>query len=454
MERGDELSRKKRKTLEQFILTIVQIEKEKEDREAFTGSVKIRPGVILNENFAGNSIPLSRSKKEIESNTLESNMSAGAYYKADPELIRRQAIREKLLKTARKIEDKFKENNFKSDESNLSPINLFKDLAGKNSTNLALEGDIKRREIIHSDLVEYPLLAIIPQDNSLEVNESNIAKIRLGRELFFDQSLSADGKVSCASCHDPNKGFADGKEMPIGVYREIAGTRNTPSIVNVIYRNQFFWDGRADSLEDQALEPFFHPREMGLFDKPTLMKKIKTSSINYKEMFMKAFGEEMSPENTARAIASFERTIISGNSPVDNFLNGDSDALNKSEKQGLFIYATKGKCIACHRFDHDFSMPDNSTLIDTGLFEFKEGESFKLNVPTLRNISDTAPYFHNGSIDDLEGVVELYNNGALFDRSSVSELTKRPLNLTDEEKSDLVEFLKALKGPVNFQYDI
>ncbi|MCO4795028.1 MAG: c-type cytochrome [Bacteriovoracaceae bacterium] len=291
-----------------------------------------------------------------------------------------------------------------------------------------------------------PFLSQLDKDNALKNDDVSRARVKLGESLFNDKNLSVDRKVSCASCHVPDLAFTDGKRFPVGVERRLAGGLNTPSINNVIFRKRFFWDGRAEGLEEMSLMPFMNPREMGMKDKAEIVSRVKDDRVRYGQMFEDAFDGEINSKTISQAIASFQRVQIIGDSKVDRFLNGDVKSLNDNEKHGLEVFMTKGKCVACHKLEHDFAGPvDSDHRVNTGLFSDVE-ENKKFIIPTLRNVSKTGPYFHDGRIDSLEEVVELYNKGAVVKSDSVSSMTSGPLNLTKEEKDDLVEFLRALES--------
>ncbi|TNE96628.1 MAG: c-type cytochrome [Deltaproteobacteria bacterium] len=289
-----------------------------------------------------------------------------------------------------------------------------------------------------------PFLALIDSENALRDDEISKARVKLGESLFHDKNLSVDRKVSCASCHNPDMNFMDGQRFPVGVERRIAGGLNTPSINNVIFRKRLFWDGRADGLEKMSLMPFMNPREMGMKNKEEIVSRVQEDRRRYGQLFEDAYDGEISEDTIGRAIASFQRTLIIGNSKVDKFLSGDFQALDPEEKRGFEIFTSKGKCVACHRLEHDFAGPvDSDHRVSTGLFQDVPVDK-KFVIPTLRNISRTGPYFHDGRSATLKEVIEIYDKGAVHESDKVSEMTREPLNLTLKEKEELLKFLKAL----------
>jgi len=276
---------------------------------------------------------------------------------------------------------------------------------------------------------------------SMEVPTANPLtpdKVQLGRQLFFSNMLSADRAVSCATCHDPNKAFADGRAIARGVHGAV-GSRNTPSLVNAGYGGVFFWDGRAATLEEQVLGPIFNPKEMGLTE-ATLQRQTGLSSAE-----------------VADALASYVRTIRSGDSRYDWFVAGQTEVLTALEKTGLDLFRGKGRCGRCHRganfTDDQFHNTgvgwQKGKFVDEGRFtvsgDSDDHGAFK--TPTLREIARTAPYMHDGSIATLEEVVEFYSQGGRANPELDQRM--RPIGFTPEEKQALVAFLKTLSGRVS-----
>ncbi len=314
---------------------------------------------------------------------------------------------------------------------------------------------------------------IIPEDNPLTKG-----KVDLGKKLYFDKRLSADDTVSCATCHDPKKGFADGERVAVGIKGQ-KGARNSPTVLNTAFLDFQFWDGRALTLEEQAKQPITNPVEMGMPSHDAVVEKISNIS-EYRADFKSVFGTDIiTIDHIARAIASFERTLISLNSPFDRFIAGEDNAISASAKRGWELFQGKARCLTCHEFnvsypfftdnkfhnigvamkDKDFgalarkaasSGADPSALAneeassELGRYlvtkEPKDIGAFKTS--GLRDISLTAPYMHDGSEPTLESVVEFYNKGGVPNPNLDGGI--RPLNLSEGEKMDLVEFMKAL----------
>jgi cytochrome c peroxidase len=277
-------------------------------------------------------------------------------------------------------------------------------------------------------------------------------KAELGRKLFFDPRLSVDGTISCATCHDPNYAFAENKAVATGV-RGQQGTRNTPTIVNRAYSQEQFWDGRAASLEEQAIGPIVNPIEMG----NTMENCVRALSgiPEYASLFRSAFGDfNITTERIAKALATYERTVLSGNAPYDRYKSGDKKALSESAKRGEKVF-TKAQCDLCH-FGPNFTdgsfantgvgmdRPDPDVGRYAVLKRPMDWGAFK--VPTLRDIAKTAPYMHDGSLATLREVIDLYDRGGVPNRN-LDRRYKR-LGLKDREKEDLVEFLKSLSGEI------
>ena len=288
--------------------------------------------------------------------------------------------------------------------------------------------------------------AYIPPDNPLTAE-----KISLGKQLYFDKRLSADGTVACASCHATDKGFSDGRSTSTGIKGQVGG-RNAPVTINRLFSQDQFWDGRSPSLEDQALGPVQNPIEMG----HTLQGMIATLDKlgGYREQFKKAFGTGVTKEGVAQAIASFERTLLCGNSAFDKFKAGDKNALSASAQRGLTLFNGKGNCVACHTgFNftdegyHNLGVSIDKKDPDLGRFKVTKKESDKgaFKTPTLRNVAASAPYLHDGSAKTLEEVIELYNKGGIKNPNLSSEI--RPLKLTVQQKGDLAAFMKSLSCP-------
>ena len=291
-----------------------------------------------------------------------------------------------------------------------------------------------------------PDVLTIPEDNPFTQ-----AKADLGKLLYFDGRLSSDGTISCASCHDPNAGFADPNPTSTGVDGG-KGNRNSPTVINTAYNYFQFWDGRSPSLEDQAKGPIENPVEMANTHAGAVANIAAVAS--YAPLFTKAFGDsEVTIDRIAKAIATYERTVLSGNSAWDKMIDGDADAMSESAKRGLALFEGKANCTRCHvgfnltdglfhnlGVGMDADEPDLGRFVVTG--EDKDRGAFK--TPTLRDISRTAPYMHDGSVKTLEEVVELYVRGGEANEWLDAKMV--PLELTDQDKADLVAFMRALDG--------
>jgi cytochrome c peroxidase len=325
----------------------------------------------------------------------------------------------------------------------------------------------------------------IPADNPMTP-----AKIELGKTLFFDKRLSADGSISCASCHQPELAFTDGKALAEGVDKR-KGTRNTPTILNAAFNTSRFWDGRRPSLETQALDPFINPREHGLKSHDALLTFLR-QDMNYVKSFQAVFQvapEAIRAEHVERALAAFQRTLIVGDSPFDRYMfKGEKNALSPSAERGLRLFKGPAQCIQCHTINEksalftdnrfhslnvgwknlekklasvtarlaqakergdslDETVLSDEDIAELGLFvvTLKPADIGKFRTPSLRNVALTAPYMHDGSIATLEDAVEweIYYRT----RSNDAKDVVPPLVLTPDEKADLVEFLKALTSP-------
>lgn len=323
------------------------------------------------------------------------------------------------------------------------------------------------------------------------------AKIKLGEKLFFDKRFSADGTVSCSTCHDPNKAFTDSPLKVSEGIKKLTGTRNAPTVVNAAYMHSQFWDGREPDLEGQSAGPFVNPVEMGLPNHKPILKIVRTDP-EYKNLFNKAFkksGNRVNMKHVQQAIASFERTIISGNSPFDRYYFGnDKSAMSDGAVRGLKVFLDQGRCVSCHtisqthalfsdsRFhnlgvgfdrinkdvkelanayqeakkkglDVDVEVLTNKNTSELGRFavstQLRDMGSFK--TPTLRNVAVTGPYMHDGSLETLDDVVKFYNNGGRVDEDGpIFDFQSggiRPLKLSDDQINDLVAFMEALTSP-------
>ena len=282
-------------------------------------------------------------------------------------------------------------------------------------------------------------------------NQPTEAKIALGQQLYFDARLSSDSTISCASCHDPAKGWSNGAQFATGVDGQMGG-RNSPTIINTAYGRMQFWDGRAASLEDQALGPIQNPIEMNM----TLDAVVeRLNGIDgYREQFQEVFGTEVTEDGIARAIAAYERTVLSGNAPYDRFKAGDEEALSEEAQRGRELFFGKAHCSACHSGSnftdngfHNIGIGMDADEPDQGRFTESEleGDTGSFKTPTLREIARTGPYMHDGSMATLEAIIEHYNKGGIANPYLDEEIFE--LNLSDQEKADLLEFLvEGLSG--------
>jgi len=294
-----------------------------------------------------------------------------------------------------------------------------------------------------------PAAAPTPADNP-----TTDAKVELGKMLFMDPRFSSTGTVSCNSCHNIMEGGDDSRSVSMGVHGKTGG-RNAPTVWNSAFHSVQFWDGRAPLLEDQAKGPVANPIEMGMKDVETAMARVKKIP-GYKTVFDKAFGENgMTVVNAAKAVAAFERTLITPNSPYDKYVKGDKKAMTQQQVRGMNKFAETG-CTSCHSgaafngpqpklgegfyvkfptFDNDYVKKYNLSA-DKGREEAtgKAADRNMFRIPTLRNITDTAPYFHNGSVNDLNEAVRV--------------MAKSQLNvkLAEKDVSDIVAFFGALTG--------
>jgi cytochrome c peroxidase len=323
--------------------------------------------------------------------------------------------------------------------------------------------------------------AAVPADNP-----QTPEKIALGEKLFFDGRLSLDGTVACSTCHDPARAFTDGRPVSIGVNGR-AGQRNAPTILNALYDVAQFWDGRAKTLEEQAILPIINPSEMG---QPSLDAAVARIAAvpEYQRAFRRVFGRAPEGNDLVRAIASYERTQISFDSPFDHFIAGDKNAISDSAKRGWELFNTKARCNKCHALtekkrdpvffmDKDFhnigigilrhnvgaeacrseqeinsgntidvdraAIQSDMSVLGRFLVTKKDIDIASFKTPSLRNVMITAPYFHDGSQATLWDVVDHYNKGDGIKDPWLDE-DMQPLALTESEIDDLVEFMATL----------
>ena len=289
---------------------------------------------------------------------------------------------------------------------------------------------------------------VIPEDNPLTKE-----KVELGRLLFFDKRLSQDNTIACANCHLAKFAFTDGKPVSTGI-RGQKGGRSAPASINRVFSSAQFWDGRAATLEAQSVGPFTNPIEHGFANYDVMMAKMMKIP-GYRKLFMQVFGEDkITIDNVGKAIASFQRTVLSGNSPADRFDQGQEEgAIPAAAQHGLILFREKARCTKCHsgfnftdeKF-HNLGLGWDDNKVDLGRYMVtKNAEDIgAFKTPTLREIARSAPYTHDGRFKTLEEVVNFYNQGGV--KNPHQDPLIIPLDLTDEEKRDLVAFLHTLNG--------
>lgn len=321
---------------------------------------------------------------------------------------------------------------------------------------------------------------LIPANNPLTKD-----KVALGETLYFDKRLSLDGTVSCATCHDPAMAFADINPLAVG-FEGKSGVRNSPTVLNAMFSDTQFWDGRARSLEEQVKQPLINPVEMGMPSFDAVVARVAASQ-EYRERFAQVFGREgINIDTIAKAVAAFERTQLSGNSLFDRFISGDADAFTDAQKRGWNLFRGKARCIECHSFNaaspfftdfkfHNTGIASKDTnfaslarraaevtargddknhalnllshaagFSELGRFlvtkQAKDTGAFK--TPSLRDVELTAPYMHNAAEKTLLDVVRFYNRGG--EKNAYLDRRMSPLKLTEAEMSDIIEFLRTL----------
>src|ERR671919_2089772 len=322
---------------------------------------------------------------------------------------------------------------------------------------------------------------VIPPDNP-----QTPEKIVLGQKLFFDGRLSADGSVACASCHNPERAFTDGRPTSVGIHGQV-GQRNAPTVLNALYNKTQFWDGRAKTLEDQAALPITNRIEMG---QPNLNAAVtRLAAIDdYQQAFKRVFGRAINGQDLVRAIASYERALVSFNSPFDRFIAGDKNAIDASAQRGWELFNTRARCNKCHALtetkrdptlfmDYDFhnigigiirhnvvalarqaeklvnsgdaaavdraALQTDMSALGRFLVTKKESDIASFKTPGLRNLLLTGPYFHDGSQETLWDVMDHYNKGDGIQNPWLDQ-DMQPLALTEKEIDDVVAFLASL----------
>jgi len=336
--------------------------------------------------------------------------------------------------------------------------------------------------VFASNILGLPPL-VIPFDNP-----QSAEKIALGKKIFNDPKFSQNGKISCASCHLQELAFTDGKKVAKGIHG-LTGLKNAPTVVNAAFFETLFVDGRAKSLEDQSLQPMLNPIEHGLKNEQEILA-IALQNPYYTQQIQQIFSATASEINVvhiAKALASFERTLIAGNSKFDQyFFAQDRSQLSASAARGLLVFKRKGNCANCHEISWDNALFTDNRFYNIGIGSktitpiendlsnaLRNSKKFpltaaqqealgrfnvtriisdigKFKTPTLRNIVLTAPYMHDGSLQTLEAVVEYYNKGG--DKNLYLDPAIFPLHLNDQEKHDLVEFMKSLTSEVYIKH--
>ena len=297
----------------------------------------------------------------------------------------------------------------------------------------------------------------VPKDNPITV-----AKVRLGRTLFFDPVTSRDRSMSCSTCHDPGRAFTDARPLSVGVFGRM-GTRNVPVLINRGYGASFFWDGRIATLERQVVAPIENRDELGM-TVDEVVARLKRDP-RYVNGFRTAFAREPRADDLARALASYVRSILAGDTPVDRYLAGDRSALDPAAQAGLRLFRGKANCTACHlgptftdeRF-HNTGVAwrpeargetgEAGTFLDDGRAAVtgKREDRGAFKTPTLREVARTAPYMHDGSFARLDEVVEFYSDGGRPNPQLDPEI--KALRLAPDEKTALLAFLRALSGSI------
>lgn len=309
--------------------------------------------------------------------------------------------------------------------------------------------DGEERPPLPADNLPADLPAALPKGLEGTLPEVSEDEVRLGRRLFFDPLLSRDGSVSCASCHDPERGFADGERFSLGIGGQRT-LRNSPSIVNRAFSDAQMWDGRAETLARQALLPIADAREMGSSVAEAVARL--AASKEYAPRFAAVYGGPPDEERLGRAIAAFVGRLTFGDSPVDRFrVDNDFAALTREERAGLWFYESRGRCWKCHSgpnfTDEEFhntgvgvvdGRAEDGRMKITGLAT----DRGRFKTPTLRGVALTAPYMHDGSLATLEEVVRFYQQGGVANPDLSDEIES--FEMSDEDAANLVAFLKAL----------
>lgn len=306
--------------------------------------------------------------------------------------------------------------------------------------------------VLPQEFVEVDMGPVLPPMMVPKDNPMTPEKIELGEMLFFDTALSVDHSMSCATCHDPELGWGDGEKIAEGA-GGVRGKRNTLSILNVgFYDQHLFWDGRVKTLEEQALVPVFEKTEMGMESEEELLNRISENE-DYQNRFAAAFEDGLTTTNIARALASFQRTIYVKEVPYDRYLAGDKTAMSESAIRGSKVFFNKrvANCVACHpaplftdHMAYNIGIGMDQENPDWG-FHYTKGWAHwgKFRSPSLRGISQTGPYMHDGSLETLEDVVAYYNKGGTKHQyTDVAVANLRLTRLSSQQEKDLVAFMR------------
>ncbi|MFP3833671.1 cytochrome-c peroxidase [Chryseobacterium sp. SIMBA_028] len=312
--------------------------------------------------------------------------------------------------------------------------------------------------------VKWKEFEAIEQDSNY-YDTQELPEVMLGKKLFFDPKLSASSQISCSSCHNPELGWSDGQEVALG-NDHLQGKRNTQSLFNIAERKSFFWDGRAKTLEEQLVGPISAHNEMNMKPEKLAGKlsKVKEYKVLFKDIYQT---DKITFDKIAQALTTFQKTLKSQPSKLDKFIKGDHKAMSDKEIYGMHLFRTKARCMNCHygKYMTDESFHNIGLTYykreyeDLGLFTVTKNPNDvgKFKTPSLRDLEYTAPWMHNGLMDDLHGVVSLYNSGMQMINPTpeekkadpnfpVTDHLMKPLNLNEQELDAVVSFLKCISG--------
>ena len=284
----------------------------------------------------------------------------------------------------------------------------------------------------------------LPDNSQLK---SSALIIELGKQLFFDPRLSVDRSISCATCHDPQKGWSNGERYATGIGGQVV-PRSVPTVVNSVYVSDYFWDGRAGTLEEVVPQPIEHPSEMGLAMEEAAERLNRIEA--YRSQFQQTFGHDATRESLAETVAAFLRTLVAGNAPFDRYRAGDLEALSPAARRGHDVFLFRTNCGMCHRGPlltdggfHNLGIGMDEPDPDPGHAPISGDEIYDtgaFRTPSLRDLSRTGPYMHDGRFETLEEVVDFYEHAGVLNPHRMPMLNIVPL--TEQEKADLVEFLR------------